>query len=432
MLKVLSLGFLSFVSQVWQPEPPPDVIPYRALGWQSSTVFEVNYEPDSQVEEIVQGYINQLKAQGKQPERQGVWIQSEWIELGQNQGTTPLSAASLTKVVTTLAALDKWSLTHQFLTKIYTTGPVNNGVLQGDLYVEGGDDPLFVWEEAIALGNALNQAGIRQVQGNLIVVGHFAMNYAINPVVSAQTLRMGMDQRFWHGEVSRQYSAMPPGTPKPQVAIAGTIQRSEAIPTTATHLLTHRSLELSEILKLMNIYSNNAIAEMIAQNLGGGTAMGQRMAQKLNLPAAEVHLINGSGLGVDNRISPRAVVTMFKAIDAAIADETIALSDLFPVAGRDQRGTMKDRDMPKGIIAKTGTLNQVSALAGMIPTSEQGNVWFAIINNGTWDVSGYRNQQDQLLQSLDNYWQLTPLSSMLIDISKDYFGNPERIEQISS
>ena len=119
---------------------------------------------------------------------------------------------------------------------------------------------------------------------------------------------------------------------------------------------------------------------------------------------------------------------MFQAIADSITDDTLAVSDLFPVAGRDKRGTMKDRKMPKGIIAKTGTLNQVSALAGMIPTSEHGDVWFAIINNGTWDIRGYRRQQDEFLQSLDNHWQLTPLSSMLIDISKDFFGNPDRIE----
>lgn len=431
MLRAISLGFLSLMGNVLKPEPLPDVIPYRALTWENAAVFELNYEEDPQVQQMVQGYVNQLASGGKQAALQGVWIQSEWLELGQNEGTTPLSAASLTKVATTLAALEKWPLDHQFTTQVYTTGTVNNGVLSGDLIVLGGDDPLFVWEEAIAVGNAINQAGIRQVQGNLLVVGDFSMNYAVDMVVSAQTLRMGMDQRQWNREVSRQYNRMKPGTMKPQVAIAGTVQKLAELPDGATLLLTHESLELSEILKLMNIYSNNAIAEAIAKNLGGGKAMGERVAQQLGLPVAEVQLINGSGLGVDNRISPRAAVAMFQAIDEAIAAETIAISDLFPVAGRDERGTMQGRNMPKGIVAKTGTLNQVSALAGMIPTSNHGNVWFAIINNGTWDVSGYRKQQDQLLQQLDSHWQLTPLSSMLIDISKDYFGNPDRIQQES-
>ncbi len=432
MLKAISLGLAGFMTNFLQPDVPPDIIPYRPLVWENAAVFQLSYQDDPTVQQIVERYVNQLGEQGKSVNRQGIWIQSQWVPLGEHQGTQALSAASLTKVATTLAAINKWSLTHQFQTGIYRTGSVNNGVLNGDLIVEGGSDPLFVWEEAIALGNALNAAGIRQVQGNLIIVGNFAMNYAIDPVVSGQTLRMGMDYRLWNGEASRQHRSMKAGTAKPQVAISGSVLRAEALPGNAAKVLVHRSLILSEILKLMNIYSNNAIAEMIAQNLGGGPQMGKQVAQDLGIPDNELQLINGSGLGVENRISPRAAVMMFQAIDQSINSDTLSISDLFPVAGRDKRGTMIDRKMPKGIIAKTGTLNQVSALAGMIPTSEHGDVWFAIINNGTWDIRGYRRQQDQLLQSLDGHWQLTPLASMLIDISKDFFGNPERIDLVSS
>ena len=432
MLKAISLGVVGFISNFLQPETPPDILPYQPLSWENAPVFELSYQDDPTVQQIVERYVAQLGEQGKSINRQGIWIQSQWIPLGQHRGTDALSAASLTKVATTLAALDKWSLTHQFETGIYRTGSLANGVLNGDLIVEGGSDPLFVWEEAIALGNALNQAGIRQVQGDLIIVGNFAMNYAVNPVVSGDTLRMGMDHRRWNREVSRQFKTMKVEVSKPQVGISGRVRRLDSMPADATKVLVHKSLVLSEILKLMNIYSNNAIAEMIAQNLGGGPAMGRQVAQQLGIPEDELQLINGSGLGVENRISPRAAVMMFQAIDQSINSETLAISDLFPVAGRDKRGTMIDRKMPKGIIAKTGTLNQVSALAGMIPTSEHGDVWFAIINNGTWDIRGYRKQQDQLLKSLDGHWQLTPLASMLIDISKDFFGNPDRIEVVST
>lgn len=428
MFKAIALGVAGFLSSFSQPEIPPDIAPYRPLAWENGAVFQVSYQEDPKVQEMIDRYLNQLETQGKSTSLQGIWIQSPWLSLGQHRGTEPLSAASLTKVATTFAAINAWSLDHQFETNIYRTGLVSNGVLTGDLIIQGGSDPLFVWEEAIALGNALNQAGIREVTGNLIVVGDFQMNYAVDREVSAQTLRMGINQDLWNGEVSSQHQAMSPGTPKPQVAIAGSTKILAAVPENSTLVATHKSLVLSEILKLMNIYSNNAIAEMIAQNLGGGPAMGTQVAETLGIPAKELQLINGSGLGVENRISPRAAVKLFQAIAASITDETLAVSDLFPVAGRDKRGTMLDRKMPKGIVAKTGTLNQVSALAGMIPTSEHGDVWFAIINNGTWDIRGYRRQQDEFLQALDNHWQLNPLSSVLIDISQDFFGNPERIQ----
>ena len=44
--------------------------------------------------------------------------------------------------------------------------------------------------------------------------------------------------------------------------------------------------------------------------------------------------------------------------------------------------------MPTATVMKTGTLNDVSALAGVMPTRDRGLVWFAIINRGT-NVSGF-------------------------------------------
>jgi len=43
----------------------------------------------------------------------------------------------------------------------------------------------FVWEE-IALGNSLNQLGIKRVTGNLVITSNFAMNYKFNPSVAGQ------------------------------------------------------------------------------------------------------------------------------------------------------------------------------------------------------------------------------------------------------
>ena len=67
------------------------------------------------------------------------------------------------------------------------------------------------------------------------------------------------------------------------------------------------------------------------------------------------------------------------------------------MAGRDRLGTMLDRELPVGTAVKTGTLNQVSALAGMIPTTD-GPIWFSIIN-GSGDILEFRAAQDWLLQS---------------------------------
>ncbi|ANV86469.1 D-alanyl-D-alanine carboxypeptidase/D-alanyl-D-alanine-endopeptidase [Picosynechococcus sp. PCC 7117] len=429
MLNGLTLGILGFLGFFQQGDGTDLAIAsYASLQWQEAGLFEIRYQQDTNTQTIVDRYLAQLDSGGKDPALQGIWLESAWSTLGNHQGNQPLSAASLTKIATTLAALEQWPLTHRFTTRVYTTGTVANGLVQGDLIIEAGGDPLLVWEEAIALGNALNQAGIRQIEGDLIIVGDFMMNYVAEPATSGDSFRLALDQRAWNDAIETQYQQMSPRPSRPQVAIAGKILTRQALPDGATLVLSHQSLTLADILKQMNLYSNNAVAEAIAQNLGGGPAMGTDIAQSLNIPSSEIQLINGSGLGVDNKISPRAAVAMLQAIDSKLQGQPFTVFDLLPIAGQDHGGTVNNRTIPPGIAFKTGTLNQVSALAGIMPTQTQGNVWFAIINNGTWDVSGYRQQQDQFLQTLSEQWPVIPPIDSTQKSPPDYFGNPERIQ----
>jgi D-alanyl-D-alanine carboxypeptidase/D-alanyl-D-alanine-endopeptidase (penicillin-binding protein 4) len=89
------------------------------------------------------------------------------------------------------------------------------------------------------------------------------------------------------------------------------------------------------------------------------------------------------------------------------------VADLFSVSGFDRRGTLETRHVPAGTVVKTGTLNDVSALAGVMPTRDRGLVWFAIINRGS-DIERLRAGQDQLLQRLVLQWQLAPIAPAAI------------------
>ena len=61
-------------------------------------------------------------ANAPKPNKQGIWIQSDWATLADNQGTIPAPAASITKVATTIASIDKWGLGYRFLTKFLPSG----------------------------------------------------------------------------------------------------------------------------------------------------------------------------------------------------------------------------------------------------------------------------------------------------------------------
>jgi D-alanyl-D-alanine carboxypeptidase/D-alanyl-D-alanine-endopeptidase (penicillin-binding protein 4) len=400
----------------------------QLLAWDKSAIFALPTQSDPTVEKLVKQYLQDLTAKGFAPDKQGIWIRSQWAELANSQGTIPISAASLTKIATSLAALDKWGTGYQFETQIYTndTAKIENGILQGDLIIKGGGDPLFVWEEAIAIGNALNKLGIRQVKGKLLVSGNFYMNYKSDTQVTGELLKQGLNHQLWSPSLTRQYQVMRPGTAKPQVAIAGSVHLIDEIPNPAKLLLRHNSLPLTQIIRQMNIYSNNEIAEMLAQSVGGAQVVAQVAAAAAKVPQAEIQLLNGSGLALENRISPRAATAMLMAIEDKYQSQSLGVKDLFPTSGRDKVGTMIHRSIPIGTTIKTGTLNTVSALAGVIPTRDRGQVWFAIINHGN-DVSQFRQQQDLFLQRLSQHWQLSTLQPPVTTSVSPYLGDPSRI-----
>jgi serine-type D-Ala-D-Ala carboxypeptidase/endopeptidase (penicillin-binding protein 4) len=362
--------------------------------------------PDPLAVAIVRQNLGKLATAGMPVTRQGIWVQIDNQVVAENQGTTPLSAASLTKIATTLAVLSTWGPDRQLITVVGATGPIQNRVLQGDLVVQASGDPLFVWEEAIALANALHQAGIDRVAGNLVISGDFAMNFQVDPQRAGILLKQGMDASLWNAEAATQYAALPAGTARPDLAIAGSVEvipLSQTMNRVITPLVRHRSLPMSQILKVMNSYSNNVMAEMLAKAVGGANAVAQKASEVAQVPIAEIQLINGSGLGEANRISPRAVSAMMIALQHDLQPLQLNVADVLPVIGRD-RGTLSRRRLPIGAAVKSGTLDRVSALAGVMPTRDRGLVWFTIINEGTADLTSLHNQQDLLVQQLEQQW----------------------------
>lgn len=347
----------------------------------------------------VERYLAQLAQRGFPQTAQGVWLQTGDRVLAQHQGSIPLPAASLTKVATTLASLHQLGPEHRFVTLFGTSGSVENGVLRGDLWVLGGEDPLFVWEEAIAVGNVLNAQGIRQVTGDLIITGRFYMNFFPEAERSGALLRQGLNGRRWSAEAEAQFQTLPPGTPRPEVDILGSVRVVDGIPGGWQALVRHESAPLLHVLKLMNLYSNNLMADMLADAVGGAERVAQISRSLTGIPAEELQLINGSGLGVENRISPRGNVALFRAIQSLLQEKHLSLADVFAIVGQDV-GVLERRLLPAILIAKSGTLNAVSTLAGVLPT-EQEDIWFALMNGGT-DLVGFRTQQGQFLSQLQD------------------------------
>ncbi|MEM8776031.1 MAG: D-alanyl-D-alanine carboxypeptidase/D-alanyl-D-alanine-endopeptidase [Pseudomonadota bacterium] len=78
-----------------------------------------------------------------------------------------LPPASVTKVLTALYALDVLGENFRFETRLVATGPVENGVIKGDLILVGGGDPELDTIALAEMASKLKATGVTKVEGKL-------------------------------------------------------------------------------------------------------------------------------------------------------------------------------------------------------------------------------------------------------------------------
>ena len=95
---------------------------------------------------------------------------------GENQALNP---ASVMKLVTTLAALDTLGPAHTFKTRVWLEGELKDGVLTGNLTLQGGGDPGLTLERFWLLLREIRARGVREIRGDVLLDGQF---YDLEPV----------------------------------------------------------------------------------------------------------------------------------------------------------------------------------------------------------------------------------------------------------
>ncbi len=174
---------------------------------------------------------------------------------------------------------------------------------------------------------------------------------------------------------------------------------------TATPLLAFEGLPLSEVVRRMVKFSNNAIAESLVKALGARTTGGpgswesgiralRTELASLGLDVGLLTLVDGSGLSTGNRVPPRSLVAALRIADGSFHFGPELIGAL-PIAAAD--GTLEERaeGAAHRVRAKTGLLTRVTALSGFADRIDGGQVVFSVLANG------YRGSDQEAMDVLD-------------------------------
>jgi D-alanyl-D-alanine carboxypeptidase/D-alanyl-D-alanine-endopeptidase (penicillin-binding protein 4) len=91
----------------------------------------------------------------------------------QKNNDLQLTPASLTKLFTTFSALYLMGENHQIQTSVYYDGEIDDGVLDGDVYIYGRGDVLLSVSDLDILSDKILQKGIKKINGNIYADGSY-------------------------------------------------------------------------------------------------------------------------------------------------------------------------------------------------------------------------------------------------------------------
>jgi D-alanyl-D-alanine carboxypeptidase/D-alanyl-D-alanine-endopeptidase (penicillin-binding protein 4) len=326
----------------------------------------------------------------------------------------PRIPASVNKLYTTAAALSRYGAEGQLATEVLGDVAIQDGVLDGNLYLRGGGDPSFSRADARGFARVLAGSGLTHVQGRVIgdesrfdgLRGGPASNFGVSSWVgplSALAFNHGftLARRPRFQRRPADYAAR---IFERELKRAGVIvrrpARSGVAPEGAVLLGEWASPRMSVLVRHTNRPSDNYMAETLLKALGaefggaGTTAAGAAVASSEAAEhGAEPTIVDGSGLSRQNLTTPRDVVELLVGMDRSELAEPMLIS--LSVAGRS--GTLAER--MRGTAAqgrcrgKTGTLYGISNLAGICHSRSGARTAFAFLMSGSvWHAHALQNK----------------------------------------
>jgi len=374
------------------------------------------------------------------------------------QAEVPMNPASVMKLVTTYAGLDLLGPEYFWKTRVFAQGPVEDGVLRGNLAIRGGGDPKLVRERLAELIDAIRARGIQTIAGDILLdrsvfelpphdpaafddeplrpynvgpdgllINFKALVLRLIPDPAHRRARVEVEPPMagvdvpasvsgakgscgqWRAQLAADFSqpervrlggqfplrcgerewavAYPdPDGYAPRVieamwraaggSLAGRVRWADQ-PADGQPLVTGYSLPLAEIIRDINLHSNNVMAQQLFLSLSAREGARASFAESGKVlqrwwqerfgqrPAPLVD--NGSGLSREGRVSAASLVALLQQAGQGAHAEVFERS--LPIAGVNGTARRLAARSPRSeaignVRVKTGSLRDVSAVAG--------------------------------------------------------------------
>jgi D-alanyl-D-alanine carboxypeptidase/D-alanyl-D-alanine-endopeptidase (penicillin-binding protein 4) len=353
----------------------------------------------------------------------------------------PLIPASTLKLATAAAFLARVGGKGTFTTEVRGTKPDASGTVTGGLSLVGGGDPLLSTPGYVAtrkhppkpatdlgaLAAKVYAAGVRHVTGGIAVVDNrFDAERRVPTWKTAYTTAgdvgplgaLAVDDGFV-SYTPRLVAASDPGTAAADAfrrllaAVGVTVDgpTTRAATRSGTALATLESAPYADVVGEMLRESDNNTAELLLKELAhdAGVATATRASgaaervealESLGVASSAVQAIDGSGLDRSDRATCAALLATLTTKPGGYD-----LESMLAVAG--QTGTLFDRfttsPLAGRLRAKTGSLEDVTALVGVTDPKAPLPLRFAFICNGDFTDAGGKGMQDRLVAVLASY-----------------------------
>ena len=343
-------------------------------------------------------------------------------------GDVAVIPASTNKLLIGGAAIEVLGPDYRFSTSVAAPQPVD-GVIDGDLYLVGGGDPVLVAADfpldddvpatttaLDSLADAVVGAGVTSINGAVVGDASRYDDEFVNPtwgpgvayvdagpvgglvVNDGRVVGRSGRQREPGEAAAREFSRL---LRDRGVSVSGGWEAGSIQPGVPV-IASVESAPLEAIVADMLTRSDNDTAEMLLKELGysatqpgtteGGIDVLTRTVESWGTPMDGVVFSDGSGLSSDNRLTCDTLVSVLDHLD-----QTPAVAGL-PVAGRS--GTLIDEFLGSPVegrlTAKSGTLSnppadaeppEVKALAGYLDAPNGDVLQFALVLNGAGYVT---------------------------------------------